>query len=82
VKEVVKRALRSVTIKEVKEEDQVTKQVVQLEEVIWQLQQCIKYLKLYTVPKTPHEVKDQREGTSMSTVERLKDLTLECNKCM
>jgi hypothetical protein len=34
MKEVVKRALRSVTIKEVKEEDQVTKQVVQLEEVI------------------------------------------------
>jgi hypothetical protein len=80
VKEAVNRALRSVTIIEVKAEDQVTKQVAQLEEVIQQLQQCIADLELRTVPETPQEVKDQREATARSTVERLKALTLECKQ--
>jgi hypothetical protein len=80
VKEVVNRALCSVTVVEVKAEDQVMKQVAQLEEVIQQLQQCIADLELRTVPETPQEVKDQREATARSTVERLKALTLECKK--
>jgi hypothetical protein len=80
VKEAVNRELRSVTVIEVKEEDQVMKQVAQLEEVIQQLQQHITDLELRTVPETPQEVKDQREATSRSTVERLKALTLECKK--
>jgi hypothetical protein len=32
------------------------------------------------VPETPQEVKDQREATSRSVVERLKALTLECKQ--
>jgi hypothetical protein len=32
------------------------------------------------VPETPHEVRDQREATARSAVERLKALTLECKK--
>jgi uncharacterized coiled-coil protein SlyX len=35
-------------------------------------------LELRAVPKTPQDVRDQREATARSTVERLKDLTLEC----
>ena len=62
---------------EVKAEDQVTKQVVQLEEVIQQLQQCIAYLELRAVPETPQDVRDQREATTRSTVERLKALAGE-----
>jgi tetrahydromethanopterin S-methyltransferase subunit B len=80
VKEAVKRALHSVTLVEVKAEDQVTKKVVQLEEVIQQLQQHIEDLELRILPETPQEVKDQREATNRSTVERLKALTIECNQ--
>jgi len=43
---------------EVKVEDQVMKQVVQLEEVIQQIQQHIAYLDLCTMPETPQEVRD------------------------
>jgi hypothetical protein len=32
------------------------------------------------VPETPQEVKEQREATVRSTVERLKALTLECKE--
>jgi hypothetical protein len=32
------------------------------------------------VPETPQEVKDQREATAKSAVERLKALTLQCKK--
>jgi hypothetical protein len=80
VKEMVNRALRSVTVIEVKAEDQVMKQVAQLEEVIQQLQQRIADLELCTVPETPQEVRDQREATARSAVDRLKALTLECKK--
>jgi phage shock protein A len=80
VKEVVNRALLSVTVVEVKAEDQVPKQVAQLEEVIQQLQQCIADLELRIVPETPQDVRDQREATARSAVERLKDLTLECKQ--
>jgi hypothetical protein len=77
VKEEINRVLCSMTIIEVKAEDQVMKQVAQLEEVIQQLQQHITDLELHIVPKTPKEVKDQREATSRRTVERIKALTLE-----
>jgi hypothetical protein len=37
-------------------------------------------LELYVVPSTPQEVRDQREETAWSTVERIKALVLECKK--
>jgi hypothetical protein len=37
-------------------------------------------LELRTVPETPQYVRDQREATAQSAVERLNDLTLECKK--
>jgi chromosome segregation ATPase len=80
VKEAVNRALRSVTVLEIKAEDRVTQQVNQLAEAIQQLQQCIADLELRTVPETPQDVRDQREATAQSAVERLKALTLECKK--
>jgi septation ring formation regulator EzrA len=80
VKEVVNREMFSMNVMEVKAEDQVMKQVAQLEEVTQQLQQCIIDLELCTVPETPQEVKDQREANSRSTVERIKALTLECKQ--
>jgi hypothetical protein len=50
VKEEVNKALHSMTVVEVKAKDQVMKQVVQLEKLIQQLQQCIADLELRTVP--------------------------------
>jgi hypothetical protein len=80
VKEAVNRALRSVTVIEIKAEDQVTKQVDQLAEAIQQLQQRIADLELRTVPETPQDVRDQREATAHSAVDRLKSLALECKQ--
>jgi hypothetical protein len=80
VKEMVHRALRSVTVVEVKTEERVPQQVAQLEEVIQQLQQCIADLELCTVPETPQDVRDQREATARSAVDRLKSLALECKQ--
>jgi hypothetical protein len=80
VKEVVKRALRSVTVVEIKIEDRVTQQVEQIIEAIQQLQQHIADLELRAVPETPHDVRDQREATTRSTVERIKSLAMECKK--
>jgi hypothetical protein len=54
--------------------------VTQLEEVIQQLQQCIMDLELRTVPETPQEIRDLREATARSTVDRLKTLALECKQ--
>jgi tetrahydromethanopterin S-methyltransferase subunit B len=59
VKEVVNRELCSVTVIEIKIEDQVTKQVDHLAEAIQKLQQCIVDLGLCIVPETPQDVKDQ-----------------------
>jgi hypothetical protein len=58
VKEAVNRALLSVTVVEIKAEDQVTKQVDQLAEAIQQLQQCIEYLELRNMPETLQDVRD------------------------
>ena len=46
--------------------------------VIQQLQQCISDLDLCVVPETPQDVRDQREETAQSTVERIKALAMEC----
>jgi hypothetical protein len=54
--------------------------VVQLEEVIQQLQQCIADLELRTVPETPQEIRDLREATARSAVGRMKSLALECKQ--
>jgi hypothetical protein len=80
VKEAVSRALRSVTGLEKKEEDPVEHQVEQLAEAIQQLQQRITDLELRTVPSTPQDVRDQREATAQSTVERIRAFTLECKQ--
>jgi hypothetical protein len=80
VKEAVSRALHSVTVLEIKAEDRVTQQVEHLTEVIQQLQQCIADLELHAVPETPQDVRDQREATARSTVERIKSLAMECKK--
>jgi chromosome segregation ATPase len=80
VKEAVSRALRSVTGLEKKEEDPVEHQVAQLAEAIQQLQQRIADLELQTVPSTLQDVRDQREATAQSTVERIKALALECKQ--
>jgi hypothetical protein len=80
VKEMVHRALLSVTVIEVKTEEQVPQQVAQLEEVIQQLQQRIADLELRTVPETPQDIRDQREATAHSAVDRLKSLALECKQ--
>ena len=65
---------------EKKEEDPVDYQVVQLAEAIQQLQQRIADLELQTIPSTLQDVRYQREATTWSTIERIKDLDLECNK--
>jgi hypothetical protein len=54
--------------------------VAELEEVIHKLQQRIADLELRAIPKTPQDVRDQREATSQSVVDRLKDLALECKQ--
>jgi VIT1/CCC1 family predicted Fe2+/Mn2+ transporter len=80
VKEAVNRALRSVTGLEKKEEDPVEHQVAKLAEAIQQLQQRIADLELQTVPSTLQDVRDQREATARSAVERIKALALECKQ--
>jgi hypothetical protein len=77
VKEAVNKALHSVTVLEPKAEDQVAHQVEHLVEAIQQLQQRIEELELRTVPSTPQDVRDQREATARSAVERIKDLAME-----
>jgi hypothetical protein len=80
VKEAVSRALRSVTGLEKKVEEPVEHQVAQLVEAIQQLQQRITDLELRTVPSTPQDVRDQREATARSAVERIRAFTLECKQ--
>jgi hypothetical protein len=76
----VNRVLHFVIVVEVKAEERIPQQVVHLEQVIQQLQQCIADLELRAVPKTPQDVRDQREETAKSAVERLKDLIGECKQ--
>jgi hypothetical protein len=76
----VHKALHSVTIIEVKMEDCLPQQMTQLEEVIQKLQQCITDLELHIVPETPQEIRDLREATAQSAVDRLKMLASECRQ--
>jgi hypothetical protein len=80
VKEVVTRELCSVMCLEQMEEDKVESQVGKLVEAIQQLQQRVAELELQAVPSTLQEVRDQREETTQSTVQRIKALALECKK--
>jgi hypothetical protein len=65
---------------EPQEEYWVENQVEQLMEDIQQLQQRIAYLEIYTVPSTQQDVRDQREATARSTVERIKYFSMKCKK--
>jgi chromosome segregation ATPase len=80
VKEAVTRALRSVSGLTQIEEDTVESQVEKLVEAIQQLQARVAELELQAMPSTPQEVRDQREETAQSVVERIKALALECKK--
>jgi hypothetical protein len=53
---------------------------VKLVEAIQQLQQRVTELELQTVPSTLQEVRDQREATAWSAVERIKALAMECKQ--
>jgi hypothetical protein len=61
-------------------EDPVEHQVARLVEAIQQLQQRITDLELQTVPSTLQDVRDQREATARSAVERIKAFTMECKQ--
>lgn len=62
------------------EEDPVESQVGKLTEAIQQLQARIVELELQALPSTSQEVRDQREETTRSAVERIKALALECKQ--
>ena len=62
------------------EKDRVTHEVEKLTEAIQQLQPWIIDLELCTVPNTPQNVRDQREATARSAVERIKALAMEFKK--
>jgi uncharacterized membrane-anchored protein YhcB (DUF1043 family) len=62
------------------EEDPVVNQVMKLAEAIQQLQQRVAELELQIVPSTLQEVRDQREATAWSAVERIKALAMECKQ--
>ena len=53
-------------------------QVAQLAESIQQLQQRITDLELQIIQSTPQDMQDQREATAQSTIERIRELALEC----
>jgi flagellar hook-associated protein FlgK len=60
-----------------KAKEPVEHQVAQLVEAIQQLQQRITDMELQTVPNTLLDVRDQREATTRSAVERIKALTMD-----
>jgi hypothetical protein len=62
------------------EEDPVDNKVTKLAKSIQQLQQRVAELELQTMPSTPQEVRDHREATSWSVVERIKALAVECKQ--
>jgi vacuolar-type H+-ATPase subunit D/Vma8 len=80
VKEAVNRELRSVTVLETHAEDQVEHQVEQLMEAIQHIQQRVEDLEFRTMPNTSQDVRDQREVTAQSTIERIKDFSMECKQ--
>jgi hypothetical protein len=80
VKEVVSKALRSVSGLAQEEHEAVEVQVMKLVEAIQQLQERVTELEIQVVPSTPQEVRDQREEAAKSAVERIKALTSECKQ--
>jgi hypothetical protein len=78
VKEAVTRALCSMLGLAQIEEDIVEIQVENLAKAIQQLQERVVELKLQAVPSTPQEVRDQKEETARSAIERIKALASEC----
>jgi hypothetical protein len=54
--------------------------LAKLVEAIQRLQERVAELELQAVPSTLQEVRDQREETARSTVERIKALALECKQ--
>jgi hypothetical protein len=77
VKEAISRSLLYVMGLEQKEEYPVEHQVARLVEAIQQLQQRISDLEIQIVPSTPQDVKDPRDATAQSAVERIRALALE-----
>jgi hypothetical protein len=80
VKEVVTRALCSVSGLTQMEEETNESQVGKLVETIQHLQARVVELELQAVSSTPQEVRDHRKENSRSVVERIKALTLECKQ--
>jgi hypothetical protein len=80
VKEVVRRALRSVPGLAQEEHEAVEVQVMKLVEAIQQLQARVTELEIQAVPSTPQEVCDQREEAAKSAVGRIRALTSECKQ--
>jgi chromosome segregation ATPase len=62
------------------EEETTESQVGKLTEAIQQLQARVAELELQAVPSTLQEVRDQREETARSAVERIRALASECKK--
>jgi hypothetical protein len=79
VKEAVNRALRSVTGLEPQAEDE-SASSREARRSYPTATTKIADLELRTVPNTPQDVRDQREATARSTVERIKSLSMECKQ--
>jgi hypothetical protein len=62
------------------EEETTESQVEKFVESIQQLQERVVELELKIVSRTPQEVRDQREETMRSAVERIGALTFECEQ--
>jgi hypothetical protein len=78
VREGVTRALRSVPGLAQIEEETTEIQVGKLVESIQQLQAKVAELELQAVPSIPQEVRDEREETARSAVERIRVLASKC----
>jgi len=80
VREVVTRALHSVSGLAHVEEETIESLVGKLIEAIQQLQARVVELEIQAVSSTLQEVRDQREETIRSAVEKIKVLGLEFNQ--
>jgi trimethylamine:corrinoid methyltransferase-like protein len=80
VKEVVTKALHSMSGLAQEEPESIEMQVGKLVEAIQQLQAWIMELELQAVSSTPQEVRDQREEATRNIVERIRALASECKQ--
>ena len=80
VKEEVTKSLHFVPGLAQMKEETTESQVGKLTEAIQQLQERVVKLEMQEVPMNLQEVRDQRKETTRSTVERIKELALECNQ--